>query len=79
MGELGTDWLREVGVMVPVTGDGPGGGNNQAWPLCWPLVSSNIVCVWMCLHLRCVVLLPSQRCVRPLPRSAVSRTQGHPR
>jgi hypothetical protein len=34
MGELGRDWLRGVGVTVPVTG---GGGNNQAWPLCWPL------------------------------------------
>jgi hypothetical protein len=30
MGELGRDWLRGVGVTVPVTG---GGGNNQAWPL----------------------------------------------
>jgi hypothetical protein len=39
MGELGKDWLRGVGVTVPVTG---GGGNNQAWPLCWPLVSSKI-------------------------------------
>ena len=28
MGELGRDWLRGVGVTVPVTG---GGGNNQAW------------------------------------------------
>ncbi len=30
MGELGRDWLRGVGVTVPVAG---GGGNNQAWPL----------------------------------------------
>ena len=39
MGELGRDWLRGlrgVGVTVPVTGGG-GPGNNQAWPLCWPL------------------------------------------
>jgi hypothetical protein len=43
MGELGRDWARGVGVTVPVTG---GGGNNQAWPLCWPLVS-------------CVVMLAS--------------------
>jgi hypothetical protein len=39
MGELGRVWLRGVGVTVPVTG---GGGNNQAWSLCWPLVSSKI-------------------------------------
>jgi hypothetical protein len=43
MGELGRDWLRGVGVTVPVTG---GVGNNQAWPLCWPLVSSNIGGRW---------------------------------
>ena len=43
MGELGRDWLRGVGVTVPVTG---GGGNNQAWPLCWPLVSSKIGGRW---------------------------------
>jgi hypothetical protein len=30
MGELGKDWLRGMGVTMPVTG---GGGNNQAWPL----------------------------------------------
>ena len=43
MGELGRDWLRGVGVTVPVTG---GVGNNQAWPLCWPLVSSKIGGRW---------------------------------
>jgi hypothetical protein len=44
MGELGRVWLRGlrgVGVTVPVTG---GGGNNQAWPLCWPLMAR--VCGW---------------------------------
>jgi hypothetical protein len=40
MGELGRDWLRGVGVTVPVTGGGGGGWeNSHAWPLCWPLVS----------------------------------------
>ena len=68
MGELRRDWLRGVGVTVPVTG---GGGNNQAWPLCvctlggwgWgtpvsrasrlSLVQLKIVCVlWHCACLR---------------------------
>ena len=43
MGKLGRDWSRGVEVTVPVTG---GGGNNQAWPLCWPLVSSKIGGRW---------------------------------
>jgi hypothetical protein len=45
MGELpvGRDWLRGMGVTVPVTG---GVGNNQASPLCWPLVSSKVGGRW---------------------------------
>jgi hypothetical protein len=33
MGELGREWLRGVGVTVPVTG-GASGGNNQAFCQC---------------------------------------------
>ncbi len=50
MGKLGIDWSRGVEVTVPVTG---GGGNNQAWPLCWPLVSSKIGGRRLCFDLAC--------------------------
>ena len=65
MGKLGRDWSRGVEVTVPVTG---GGGNNQAWPLCWPLVSSKIGGRRECLYLmQCTAVF-----LRSHPRFSVS-------
>jgi hypothetical protein len=68
MGELGKDWLRGVGVTVPVTGSG---GNNQAWPLCWPLV--NCLCMargggrqLICMFCMCMPPLPCPSVPLPL-------------